>query len=245
MRNDNLLSSWFDAALAAVDPDRAVRAALGEAKLTQAPVHLLAIGKAAVPMADAAIAELGVRGSAPASVLAVAAGRDSGRGYRILAGDHPLPGSGSLAAADAIGNFLPQVASSDECWVLLSGGTSSLAAAPMRGVSPDALAELFRILMESGLDIGRMNAVRKRFLRWGAGRIAQACGAQHIRVLAISDVPGDSPADIGSGPCAPDPLTAGEGWEILSAGPLLHRLPHDIRSGLRAALAGSVPETCR
>ena len=94
--------------------------------------------------------------------------------------------------------------------MLLSGGTTSLLAAPVEGVAPDELTALYRLLLGSGLDITAMNRVRKRFSRWGGGTLAAALAPARVRVFVVSDVIGDDLASIGSGPCVPDPATAAD-----------------------------------
>jgi hydroxypyruvate reductase len=126
-----------------------------------------------------------------------------------------------------------RVVPGDAVVVLLSGGTSSLVGAPVAGVSEADLDALWRLLLESGLDIHTMNAVRRRFTRWGGGRLAVALAGRSVDVLAISDVPGDDPADIGSGPCAADPLTAADVERLLGAAGLLPRLPPALVALLR------------
>jgi hydroxypyruvate reductase len=118
--------------------------------------------------------------------------------------------------------------------VLLSGGTTALCAAPIAALSQavgDAdraqahVANLAETLLESGLAIHEMNAIRRRVLRWGAGRLAVSLaqhGADQVPVFAISDVIGDDPAVIGSGPCSPDPLDDATFLALLDA--------HDMRS---------------
>ena len=75
--------------------------------------------------------------------------------------------------------------------MLLSGGASSLLAAPVEGVTPAELTALYRLLLGSGLDITAMNRIRKRFSRWGGGRLARALAPARVRVFVVSDVIGD------------------------------------------------------
>src|SRR4029077_10240746 len=93
--------------------------------------------------------------------------------------------------------------STDVAIVLISGGASSLIAAPLRGQTEAALSALFERLLGSGLDIAAMNTVRKRFSRWGGGRLALALAPAATHCLAVSDVPGDDLAVIGSRPPRP------------------------------------------
>jgi hydroxypyruvate reductase len=97
--------------------------------------------------------------------------------------------------------------------------------------------------MDAGLDIGAMNAVRKRFLRWGAGRLAVALAPARTRVLLLSDVPGDAPADIGSGPCAPDEWSARDLTAMLEDARLLEKLAPSLREYLSSVFRGLSPDT--
>jgi hydroxypyruvate reductase len=128
-------------------------------------------------------------------------------------------------------------------WVLLSGGTSSLIAAPEPGLSAGDLATLYRLLLGSGLDIRAMNQIRKRFSRWGGGKLARSLGPRRIRVYAVSDVIGDDLSAIGSGPCVPDPATALEVRLLLERAGLWRRIPAAARRLIISTEAGTVQET--
>ena len=91
-----------------------------------------------------------------------------------MAGDHPEPGLASLAAAGVLERTVKRIPKTDEVWLLLSGGTSSLIAAPEQGLSPADLTSIYSLLLGSGLDITAMNRIRKRFSRWGGGKLARA-----------------------------------------------------------------------
>lgn len=133
-------------------------------------------------------------------------------------GDHPVPGPASFDAADALGDFIRQIDAGAVVLVLISGGTTALTAAPLPQFSQQCgdagraqahVANLAQTLLESGLAIHEMNAIRRRILRWSAGRLAVALHARavaHIAAFAVSDVIGDAPEVIGSGPCSPETL---------------------------------------
>jgi|GEM_PF-242827 len=169
--------------------------------------------------------------------------------FTVVSGDHPVPGPASLHAADLISDTVADVQPNDVALVLLSGGTSSLAAAPVSALALAVgdveraqahLANLADTLLESGLAIHEMNAIRRRLLRWGAGRLAVALyeqGAARIPVFAISDVIGDDPAVIGSGPCSPDPLDEPAFLALLDAHNVRNALERD--TALFLGLAGS------
>ena len=199
--------SCIAVATAAVDPAPALASRLG--RLEREPGRrrwILALGKAAIPMARAAVETLAEWGASPAGGVVVAPEIQPAPHPRlpVVAGDHPEPGPGSLAAAEALGRAAAAVAPEDEVWVLLSGGASSLLAAPVEGLTPGELTTLYRLLLGSGLDITAMNRIRKRFSRWGAGRLARALAPARVRVFVVSDVIGDDLPSIGSGPCVPD-----------------------------------------
>ncbi len=137
----------------------------------------------------------------------------------------------------------PGFIAADEVLVLLSGGTSSLIAAPVEGISPEDLIATYTVLLASGLDIHKTNLIRKRFSQWGAGRLATALAGARIRVLAISDVPGNDVASIGSGPCSPDPATTLEIRKILEERRLGSKLPPSLGQYLERVEQGQVPET--
>ena len=120
-----------------------------------------------------------------------------------VAGDHPVPGSNSAAAAGHLADMASKVGAGDQVYVLLSGGTTSLIGAPVEGVTFTDYREAFQRLLGSGLDIDAMNAVRKQISRWSDGRLALALRHAMVQPVIMSDVVTDDPATIGSGPCSP------------------------------------------
>ncbi len=196
-------------------------------------------------MAQAAVEVLRQWGAHPAGGLVVAPADETHVHPEIpvIQGDHPEPGSHSLAAAEALGDTVRKIGPDDEVWLLLSGGTTSLVGAPVEGISPADLTSLYTILLGSGLDITAMNRIRKRFSRWGAGRLARALSPARVRVYVVSDVIGDDLASIGSGPCVPDPGTAAEVRRSLEGAHLWDRIPEAARRQLAAAENGTMAET--
>lgn len=242
-----LLAALHHAAIEGVSPFPRTRdrTAVWLAERTAtSPVHILALGKASAEMARGALHALSSAHVRCAGGIVVAAHKPADTGAMPLAvriGDHPLPDIGSLAAADAIANAIAQVDAGDEVLVLLSGGTTSLCAAPcaelvaLVGHPADAqqhIAQAMSSMMARGMAIHDMNAVRRRLLRWGAGRLATALharAASRIHVMAISDVIGDHPAVIGSAPCTADPLSPEELLVLCDA--------HGLRSEFDVTLA--------
>jgi glycerate-2-kinase len=196
-------------------------------------------------MAAAAVDALAARGAAPAGGIIIApsvhpAPHDA---LECVAGDHPIPGAASAAAAGRLGEIAARVRADDEVWLLLSGGASSLAAAPADGLAQADLHALYALLLGSGLDIAAMNIVRKRFSRWGAGRLAAALHPPRVRQLVISDVIGDDLAAIGSGPCVGDPSTTADVRASLVAAGLWDRTPAGLRRHLLAVERDPALET--
>jgi glycerate-2-kinase len=241
-----LLTELYTVATSAVDPAPAVASRLR--LLAPAPGRrrwILALGKAALPMARAAVEVLATLGESPAGGLIVAPEHQPSPhpAIPVVAGDHPEPGAGSRAAAEALARAAAAVAPEDEVWVLLSGGATSLLAAPVEGVSPAELTALYALLLGSGLDITAMNRIRKRFSRWGGGRLAQALAPARVRVFVVSDVIGDDLPSIGSGPCVPDVTTAAEVRRLLTGARLWDRMPATARRLIAAAESGETAET--
>lgn len=245
-RDRELLSELYEAAVAAVAPTPLATSALTD---IDAPADqrfwVFAFGKAAPAMALGAVSALRrslhtIAGGVVVSAEPAAAPFST---IRSAQGDHPLPGAKSFAAAKVIGDTVTSVRGDDAAVVLVSGGTTSLIAAPVRGVKEEDVKQLFVQLMDAGLDIAAMNAVRKRFLRWGAGRLAVALAPARSRVLLLSDVPGDAPADIGSGPCAPDVWSARELMALLEDARLLDRLAPSLRDYVSSVFRGLAPDT--
>ena len=175
---------------------------------------LLALGKAAVPMARSVEA----RWRGPLSGLAVAPHGAEGilRRVETMAAAHPVPDESSIAAAERLLALAQGAGADDLVLVLLSGGASSLACLPGEGLGLEEKRRLTRALLRSGASVGEINCVRRHMSRFKGGRLALAAPPARLVTLAISDVVGDSPADIGSGPTAADPSGLEEARAILA-----------------------------
>ena len=242
----DLLVDLYLAATNAAAPGPALAARLQEVELDPARrIWILALGKAALPMATTAVEVLRSRGCNPAGGLIVAPseGQSPHPLLDLVKGDHPEPGPSSLAAAEAVGATARRVGPSDEVWVLLSGGTTSLVGAPESGVTPAELRTIYTLLLGSGLDITAMNRIRKRFSRWGGGKLARALAPARVRVYLVSDVIGDDLASIGSGPCVPDPTSAADVRALLEGAGLWSRIPESAQQVVSSTASGKTPET--
>lgn len=242
----DFLLSLYDAAILGADPGAATSRTIASLNLSpDRRILLFAIGKAASPMAAAAVAAL--LKSLHQVVGGVMVTPDGDRSpyptVTGLSGDHPIPGNASFHAAKKIGELSAGRRAADVAIVLVSGGASSLIAAPLHGHTEADLASLYRVLLASGLDITAMNAVRKRFARWAGGRLALALAPAATHCLAISDVPGDEMSVIGSGPCSPDATTAAEVSAIIESAGLTGQLSPAHRDYLDGVTRGVTPET--
>ncbi len=242
----DLLTDLYWTAVQAAAPGPALRASLAGRTITPGRnIHLLALGKAALPMAQTAVALLAEQGTVPAGGLLVVPepAVTPHPHLAVAVGEHPQPGAGSLAAAEQLARAVAAVQPGDEVWVLLSGGTTSLVGAPIPAITPGDLTALYRLLLGSGLDITAMNRVRKRFARWAGGRLAAALAHAHVKNFTISDVIGDDLGAIGSGPCVPDPTSAADIRAALNAAHLWDRVPLALRTHLTDVEYGRAAET--
>lgn len=201
------LAEIFNAGLARVRGRDAVRAYFAVHSPPPAPLHLVAVGKAAAAMAAGAFDALEPR-IENALVITKHGHLDNHLarrpGVRCIESDHPVPGAASLEAGAALLDCLGSWARPGSCFLfLLSGGASSLVEAPADGLTLGGLEQLTRALLENGLDIARMNTVRRAVSRIKGGRLAPYLNGCAALNLLISDVPGDDPGVIGSGLLTP------------------------------------------
>jgi glycerate 2-kinase len=243
-----LATELYSAAIRGAAAGPVTARAVGELPLDgKQRVWVFAIGKAAHVMARAAIGVLQRSLYELAGGIVVAPDPEPSPHPTLIVmqGDHPTPGKRSFTAAQRVGDLCTGLRPTDAIVILLSGGASSLIAAPARGISEHDLTALFDLLLGSGLAIGEMNAVRRRFTRWGGGRLALALAPRAAHCLVLSDVVGDDLATIGSGPCVPDPTTARDVARILEQAGLTRRLPPSVRDFLSGSTRGVIPETLK
>jgi len=162
---------------------------------------------------------------------------------RVVEAGHPVPDEAGEAAAGEILKRAQQLGPDDLLLVLVSGGGSSLLSMPVPAVSMADLKALTRQLLASGAPIEQMNVVRKHLSQIAGGRLAAAAAARGARVLAliVSDVTGDAPSDIASGPCAADPSTYADAEDVLRRWNV--EPPAPISDWLNRGARGEIPET--
>lgn len=202
------------AALAAVDPAACLRPHLPEPE-AGGRVIIIAVGKAAMGMARAAVERLG---DETEGVLLTRRGHLTGGpvgSLRIYEAGHPLPDEAGWAGARAILDALTGLKPEDHVLALLSGGASALMALPMPGLSLADLLEVTGDLLAAGVPISQINIVRRHLLALGGGRMAQAAGPARLSSFVLSDVPGDDPATIASGPTLGDASTRHQALAVL------------------------------
>jgi glycerate 2-kinase len=198
-------------------------------------VILLAAGKAAGSMVETAEAHYLDTLRLPIGRLTgVAVARHGyGRPVRVVSmieAGHPVPDAAGLKAAERALELADSAKADDLVLVLMSGGASANWIAPAHGVSFADKQAVTRALLRSGAHIGEINTVRKHLSRIKGGRLARHARPAGLVTIAISDVPGDDPAVIGSGPTVPDPSTLAEARAIVAK----YRL--DLPQSIAAAL---------
>ncbi|HMH17130.1 MAG TPA: glycerate kinase [Burkholderiales bacterium] len=162
------------------------------------------------------------------------------RRIQVIEAGHPVPDEMGESAAKEILQRVGRLAPGDLLLALISGGGSALLSLPVEGVGMQALKATTKELLRKGVPIQDMNTVRKHLSAIQGGRLAAACKAP-VLSLIISDVTGDDPTHIASGPCAPDPSTYREAIEILER----YRVntPPAVREHLERGVRGETPET--
>lgn len=198
-------------------------------------VIILAAGKAAGSMAEVAeklyLDELKLP---PVRLSGIAVARHGyGRPTRVVSmveAGHPVPDAAGLKAAERAIELADGATAGDLVLVLMSGGASANWIAPADGVSFADKQAVTRALLRSGAHIGEINTVRKHLSRIKGGRLARHAAPAQIVTIGISDVPGDDPAVIGSGPTVPDPSTLAEARAIVAKYRL--DLPASVTSAL-------------
>lgn len=210
-----LLRAMFDAAVAAAAPAKLI-----DAHLPAAPKGRLIVigaGKAAAAMAAAFEIAWGDRTPAPEGLVVTRYGHAAPTSFiEVVEAAHPEPDESGRMAARRILDLATGAGTDDLVVALISGGGSALLTMPAEGVSFAEKQELTRALLASGAPIGEMNTVRKHISAIKGGRLALAAHPAPVLTLAISDVPGDDPSVIGSGPTVADATTYADARGILA-----------------------------
>ncbi|MEQ1773233.1 MAG: glycerate kinase, partial [Burkholderiales bacterium] len=238
MSPHDLLNGSFHAALAAVDPLKIVGAHLPPPP--KGKTLVVGAGKAAASMALAV--EQHWPADAPLDGLVITRYQHGLLTNRItvIEAGHPVPDESGEKAAQEILRRVKALTPNDLLLVLVSGGGSSLLALPAEGIAINDIKILTKQLLRSGAPIQEMNIVRKHLSAIQGGRLAAACRAP-VMTLIISDVTGDDPTHIASGPCAPDTSTYQDALNVIARHDV--KAPTAIMTHLKCGAAGEIPET--
>ena len=207
----SLLRKMFEAAIAAAQPAQCVPQHLPEPP--RGRLIVIGAGKASAAMARAL--EETWSGELSGVVVTRYGYAVPCRRIEIVEAAHPVPDAAGVAAAQRIHALVQGLDADDTVLCLISGGGSSLLALPLAGLTLADKQDVNRGLLKSGASISEMNCVRRHLSAIKGGRLAAACHPARVLNLMISDVPGDNPIDIASGPTVADPSTCADALAII------------------------------
>jgi glycerate 2-kinase len=229
-----LLRQMFDAAVARAMPDKCVPPFLP--KPPKGRTIVVGAGKASAPMAKA-VEDHWLGGELSGLIVTRYGHRVPCKQIEIVEAAHPVPDLAGREAAERILRMVQGLTTDDLVLCLISGGGSALLTLPAEGLTLADKQRINKQLLESGAHIGEMNCVRKHLSRIKGGRLAAACAPAQVVTLTISDVPGDDPAVIASGPTVPYATTCADALAILD------RYGIEVPPAVRARLESGELET--
>lgn len=235
--------SIFQAAVAAADPGAAVQRYLRNLEISRyRGIYVVGAGKAGASMAAAAEDVLGNRIT---QGLVNVKYRHVAKLAHIELNEcgHPLPDRQGLEGAERIAEIVERAGRHDLVLCLISGGASALLPLPSHPITLEENQATTRLLLECGADIREFNAVRKHLSRIKGGLLARLAWPAAVEALLLSDVIGDDPGVIGSGPTAPDASTFADVTRILHKYGIMRRLPAGVRRHIRQGARGRIAET--
>ena len=238
-------------AIASVQPDAAVRRALENLPAYRGRLILIAAGKAAWQMAQAACGVLGDRIDNGLVITKYAHAKGSLGKLKIMEAGHPVPDENSFLGTQIALDLVRDLGADDLVLFLLSGGGSALFEKPL--VDGTELQDITTQLLASGADIVEMNTVRKRLSAVKGGRFAQVCAPARVYSIVLSDILGDPLDMIASGPAYPDHSTCAQALEIVrnrglrlsdAAMRLLSQETPKELGNVETCISGSVRQLC-
>jgi hydroxypyruvate reductase len=235
--------SIFRAAVAAADPAGAVRRRLERLDTSRyRKIYVVGAGKAGASMASAAERVLGK--GITGGLVNVKYGHVT-KLHRIECNEcgHPVPDQQGVAGAERIAQIAEAATRDDLVLCLISGGASALLPLPAPPLSLEEKQEVTRLLLACGADIHEFNAVRKHLSRIKGGQLARLAWPATVEALLLSDVIGDDPGVIGSGPAAPDASTFADVARIVEQYGMAQRLPAAVKHRLALGQRGQIAET--
>ena len=254
-QQETILRNAFAAALAVADPKKIVPEYLSKIfpKGLEPKGRCLVVGagKASASMATAleSYAKTHWLNATLEGLVLTRYGHHSPTSHiQIIEAGHPVPDQAGMDGAKEIYRLVGELQTGDIVIALISGGGSSLLTLPQTGISIEDIRKTTESLLRSGAPIEEMNIVRKHLSAIQGGNLARLAILRGARVeaLLISDVTGDSPADIASGPCAPDYSTYQDALEVLAKYHLgTDSIPKSVLSHLERGAAGEIPETLK
>ena len=235
--------SIFKAALAEADPGEAVARHLAKIDFSRfADIYVVGAGKAGASMAAATERVLGrrIRGG----LINVKDGHVRKlRRIELNECGHPVPDQRGVAGAERIADIARRAGAEDLVICLISGGASALLPLPAALVTLEEKQAATTLLLACGADIHEINTVRKHISSIKGGQLAGMASPARVEALLLSDVIGDEPGVIGSGPAAPDATTFGDALRVLDNYGILTRVAGSIRERLERGDRGEIPET--
>ena len=232
-----LLTLMFEAAISAAQPERCIPQNLPE----RPPGRLVVIGAGKASAAMARAVETHWQGALSGLVVTRYGYRVPCQTIEVLEAGHPVPDAAGLAAAQRILACVSGLSEEDTVLCLISGGGSALLTLPLDGITLEDKQAINRELLRSGATISEMNCVRRHLSKIKGGRLAAACAPARVFTLLISDVPGDNPCDIASGPTVGDPTRCEDALEILRRYHI--PIPENVRNVLAQGLGESIKPT--
>jgi glycerate 2-kinase len=232
-----LLRQMFDAAVASAQPARSIPKFLPPpGSLGKGRRIVIGAGKASAEMAR--VVEQHWSGELSGLVVTRYGYAVPCRRIEIVEAAHPVPDAAGLHAAQRMLQFVSNLTADDLVLCLISGGGSALLPLPIEGLTLEHKQRLNRALLKSGASINEMNCVRRHLSAIKGGRLAAACHPARVLTLALSDVPGDDPINIASGPTAPDPTTCADALAIVRRYGI--DLPPEVREVLDSGRGESI-----
>ena len=222
------------AAVAQTHPRQTMRIALDDLRLYGGRLRVIAIGSAAWDMAEAAEGILGNRIECGLVITPYGGSRGALTRLNVMEAGYPVPDANSVRATDAAIALVQGLDVEDTVLMLISGGGSSLLEKPL--IPLPLYATTMSALVHCGADVRQANLIRKRLSAVKGGRFAKLCAPAGVLGLLLSDVMGDAPEVIASGPISPDPTTVQE-----AEGTLLRLLP-DAPEVIRALMRRETPK---
>jgi hydroxypyruvate reductase len=235
----------FQAGVAAADPYQAVKRHLSPAFFDGYPqVHLIAFGKAACAMAQAAQEAIPAKKSA-VNGLAVTnyANVTDVDNVDVVGAAHPLPDDAGLKAAQLIADRVRLAQADELVLILVSGGGSALIPYPAGQITLQEKIATTNLLLASGADINQINSVRKHLSHLKGGGLARLAMPAHLHALILSDVLGDDLSAIASGPTVADHTTYADAIQVLKAKSIWGQAPLHVRQHLEQGQSGHIAET--